>query len=112
MCWKQISSHFTIKSHKESLSPFRRFFCAVPFSRGEEEDKEEEEEEERIIFVARFIIVFANYNFSSSLSFFLSFFLRARTCEDSFFFLEREIETFFAPKNLDPETNDDDSGSR
>jgi len=42
---------------------------------------------------------------SLPLSFF-SFFVCARTCEDSFFFLEREIETFFCPKNLDPKTNE------
>jgi hypothetical protein len=28
MCWKQISSLFTIKSHKESLSPIR-LCCAL-----------------------------------------------------------------------------------
>jgi|TARA_B100000482_G_scaffold165060_1_gene128854 hypothetical protein len=59
----------TITSHK-SLSRIR-LFCAVT-PRGEEDKEEEEEGEERIIFVARFVIVFANYNFSSSLSFFLS----------------------------------------
>ena len=70
----------------------------------EEEDKEEEEEGERILFVARFIIVFANYNFSTSLSFFLS--LCAHMWR--FFFLSRmrNWDVFYPKKNRTPKTNE------
>jgi len=56
MCWKQISSHFTIKLHK-SRSPIR-LFCALVFivslddvslSKRKREEGEEEEEEEILI---------------------------------------------------------------
>tara|TARA_B100000482_G_scaffold62999_1_gene43725 strand:- start:294 stop:548 length:255 start_codon:yes stop_codon:yes gene_type:complete len=57
MCWKQISSHFTIKLHT-SRSPIR-FFCALVFIvsldnvslslEEEDEDEDEDEEEEEML---------------------------------------------------------------
>ena len=94
-------SYIVVVSHHKSLSRIR-LFCAVT-PRGEEDKEEEEEEgEERIIFVARFVIVFANYNFSSlSLSLCLSFFVRAHV--KIFFFCENEkLRRFLPPKIWTP----------